>query len=261
MKFDVKNASFWYKKDRKILSDISLSLQSGEILAILGPNGVGKTTFLKNAIGLLEWKNGGSFFDGKNIKNIGNIWQKISYVPQAKNSTFSFNVLEMIVLGLNSHLSRFKNPTKGDYDKAKYLLNELKMSHLQDKTCSQISGGEYQMVLIARALINEPNMLILDEPESNLDFKNQIIVLDIMKKLASQKNILIIFNTHYPEHALEISHHALMLQKGQKYIFGDSKKVINEENLHKIFDIDIAIRDVNINGSNKKVIKAYGSNI
>lgn len=257
MKLKVKNASFSYDSKVDIIKNINFSLNQGEILSILGPNGVGKTTFIKNLIGLLNWHKGGTFIDDENIKNIKNIWQILSYVPQAKLSAFTFEVLEMVVLGVNSHLKSFQNPNKKDYQKAEFLLNELGIAKLKNKLFNQISGGEQQMVLIARALINEPKVLILDEPESNLDFKNQLIILNTIHNLSKNRQITAVFNTHYPEHALEISDFSLILFKDTNYLFGKSDDVINERSLNDAFGVKVAIKEVMINNKVKKIIKAY----
>lgn len=257
MKLEIKNASFSYDSKVDIIKNINFSLNQGEILSILGPNGVGKTTFIKNLIGLLDWHKGGTFIDNENIKSIKNIWQIISYVPQAKLSVFSFEVLEMVVLGINSHLKSFQNPGKKDYQKAEFLLNELGIIKLKNKLYNQISGGEQQMVLIARALINEPKVLILDEPESNLDFKNQLIILNTISNLSRNRQITVIFNTHYPEHALEISDYSLILFRNTNYIFGKSNDVVNEQSLNEAFGVKVAIKEVSINNAVKKIVKAY----
>ena len=122
-------------------------------------------------------------------------------------------------------------------------MEQLGIAHLMDKQCSAISGGELQMVLIARALASEPQVLILDEPESNLDFKNQLIVLDTITRLA-QQGITCIFNTHYPAHALQRSHKALILSRGGDYVFGNTASVVTEENIQKAFGVNAVIGQV-----------------
>ena len=174
MRFEVKNGSFSYD-ERLILNNISFSLDKGEVLTVLGPNGVGKTTLLKCMMGMLHWKDGQTLIDGKAMNKMKNseVWRKIAYVPQAKGVAHSYTASEMVLMGRSARLGLFAQPNKGDYQIAYVAMEQVGISHLAQKQCSQMSGGELQMVLIARALCCEPEMLVLDEPESNLDFKNQ----------------------------------------------------------------------------------------
>ena len=241
----VEQGSYFYKKDQKIFENISFSLSSGEILAILGPNGAGKTTMLRCITGMLNWKKGESKLDGVDIRTMPErkLWQRMAYVPQAKSASSAYTAFETVLLGRSSHLNAFSLPKQEDVDKAREAMESLGIAHLAEKKCSAISGGELQMVLIARALASEPEILILDEPESNLDFKNQLIVLDAITKL-SQKGMACIFNTHYPEHALQRSHKALLLSKGGAYCFGDTAEVVTEANIQKAFGVQAVIGEV-----------------
>ena len=241
----VEQGSYSYKKDRLIFEDVSFSVSSGEILAILGPNGAGKTTMLRCITGMLNWKKGASRLDGENIRTMPErkLWQRMAYVPQAKSASSAYTAFETVLLGRSSHLNAFALPKQQDVDKAREAMDSLGIAHLAEKKCSAISGGDLQMVLIARALASEPEILILDEPESNLDFKNQLIVLDTITKLA-QKGMACIFNTHYPEHALQRSHKALLLSKGGDYLFGDTADVVTEANIQKAFGVQAVIGEV-----------------
>ena len=241
----VEQGSYFYKKDQKIFEDVCFSVSSGEILAILGPNGAGKTTMLRCITGMLNWKKGESRLDGENIRTMPErkLWQRMAYVPQAKSASSAYTAFETVLLGRSSHLNAFSLPKQEDVDKAREAMESLGIAHLAEKKCSAISGGELQMVLIARALASEPEILILDEPESNLDFKNQLIVLDTITKLA-QKGMACIFNTHYPEHALQRSHKALLLSKGGDYLFGDTADVVTEANIQKAFGVQAVIGEV-----------------
>ena len=248
MNFQVEHASFGYKKEPDILKDIHFQIGKGEILSILGSNGVGKTTLLKCTLGFLPWRSGQTLIDGKPWHEWKNqeIWKRIGYVPQAKRSAFSYTTEEMVLLGRNAHLGLLSQPTKKDMDHAKSCLEMVGMSRLIGKLCNEISGGELQMVLIARALATDPELLILDEPESNLDFKNQLIVIHTIRDLCRERGISSIVNTHYPEHALAISHKALILNRDGTNAFGEASEIINEERLGKAFDVDVRIRSFQV---------------
>ena len=244
MTFQVKNGSFSYG-NRRILNNINFELTDGEILCVLGSNGVGKTTLLKCMMGLQKWHTGETLLDGKNISQIPNreFWKKVAYVPQAKNSVFSFSALDMVTMGRSAHLGTFSQPTKEDEKLALEAMETCGITWLKDKLCTQMSGGELQMVLIARALTANPQMLVLDEPESNLDFKNQLIILNIIEKLAREKNISAIVNTHFPAHAMKIGTKALILNKNDNSLFGITDDIINEENMRRTFNVQVHIND------------------
>lgn len=250
MRLNVEKGSFYYKKNVPIFENINFEVNEGEILAILGPNGAGKTTMLRCITGMLKWRDGKSLLDDEDIASMPSrkLWSKMAYVPQAKSVSSAYTALEMVLLGRSSHLNIFEAPKQSDVDKAMEVLEFLEISHLADKKCSEVSGGELQMILIARALVSDPKVLILDEPESNLDFKNQLVVLDTMSNLAA-RGMTCIFNTHYPAHALQRAQKSLILSKGGDYIFGDTVSVVTEENIRKAFGVDAIIGEIETPGN------------
>lgn len=210
---EVKNLNF--SRTSKILSNINFSLQAGEILSVLGRNGAGKTTLLKCLLGFIKATSGEVLLNGVDISHSqgakqAKMWDNIAYVAQNKGIPLAISALEMVTLGLNSHITLV--PKKSDFEKASQVLDELKIAHLKTKNCASLSGGELQMVLFARALVKRPKILILDEPESNLDFANQKTILDMLKDL-SKRGCAIIINTHFPAHALFLSHKVLLISK------------------------------------------------
>ena len=249
MRLKVENGSFYYKKNVPIFENINFEAKEGEILAILGPNGAGKTTLLRCITGMLKWRDGKSLLDEEDIAAMPprKLWSKMAYVPQAKSVSSAYTALEMVLLGRSSHLNIFEAPKQADVDKAMEVLEFLGILRLADKKCSEVSGGELQMILIAKALASDPKVLILDEPESNLDFKNQLVVLDAMSNLAAN-GMTCIFNTHYPAHALQRAQKALLLFKGGDYVFGDTISVVTEENIRKAFGVDSIITEIETSG-------------
>jgi len=245
---EVKDAFFGYNKKRHILRNINLKLAKGQVLAVLGPNGVGKTTLLKCIMNIHPWTKGECLLNDVPINRLAvqELWKTIAYVPQAKNSVFSYTSEEMILMGRSAHIGMFAQPSKQDKAMVEQVMETLGIMHLRGKLCNQMSGGELQMVLIGRALISKPEILVLDEPESNLDFKNQLVVLDTIHALASREGIACLFNTHYPSHALKISTHALILNKSGDSLFGETKTLITEQNLRASFDVAVHINEVTI---------------
>ena len=246
MKLSVEKGSFAYRRSGPVIfEDIHFSVDSGEILSILGPNGAGKTTLLRCVTGMLKWTGGQSLLDGRPIRQMrpGELWSKMAYVPQARGAATAYTAFETVLLGRSSRLNAFASPGKADVEKAEEVMELLGIGHLAEKKCSAMSGGELQMVLIARALAAEPQVLILDEPESNLDFKNQLVVLDAMSKLAAE-GMTCVFNTHYPAHALQRSCKALLLSKGGEYRFGSTASVVTEEAIRKAFGVEAVIGTV-----------------
>ena len=255
----IENGSFAYKSGPQILKDINIEVGPGEILAVLGPNGAGKTTLLRCMMDMLHWQNGRSLLDGEDIRNIpaSKLWRRMAYVPQARSAAVSYTAFQTVLLGRSSRIGAFSAPSAGDMKVAERVMERLGIAHLADKPCYAISGGELQMVLIARAMAAEPEILVLDEPESNLDFKNQLIVLDAMTALAAE-GVACIFNTHYPAHALQRAGKALMLSKDGESIFGDTTAVVTEENIRRAFGVDALIGEVETPHNIMKNVVAVG---
>ena len=250
MSIEVIAGTYSYPRQDPVLSDVSFSAREGEIIAILGPNGVGKTTLLRCMLGFLDWKRGETRLDGRNIREYPGkeLWRKISYVPQAREPAFSCRTEDMVVLGRSPYLGNFMSPGKKDWEIVSEAMEMAGITKLKGKSCGQISGGELQLVLIARALAAQPQILVLDEPESGLDFRNQIVVLDLLQKLSQDNGLTVIVNTHYPDHALRISDQSLLLFGNGAYQFGRTKTMLTEEHMKAAFGIDIAIRRETVAG-------------
>ncbi len=241
MKLVVENGSYGYTSTTLLFDKINFSINEGEILAILGPNGVGKTTLLRCITSLLKWRSGQTIIDDVPIagKNSKSIWGKVSYVPQSSYARFPYTIIDMVLLGRASHLKVYSTPSGKDYEIAMHALEQVGIAHLNAKKCNEISGGEYQLVLIARALAAQPQLLILDEPESHLDFRNQMLVLSMLEKVVRERKLSCIINTHYPEHAMRLADKSLLLGYGGKYLFGKAKDIITMENLSDYFGVRV----------------------
>lgn len=243
--FEVKNGTFSYPGGRTVLNNISFSVGKGEMLAILGPNGAGKTTLLRCMMGFLPWQKGRSLLNGRDLASMSQreLFSHVAYVPQAKNVTLSATVKDMVLLGRSSRHSVFGKPNQEDLRIVMETLNTLDLTHLAERPCSRLSGGELQMVLIARAIASQPKIIVLDEPESNLDFKNQLTVLKTLHILA-QQGISCIFNTHYPVHALRHADKALLLDRRGSVCFGNAHEVITQDNMRAAFGVETVIGQI-----------------
>lgn len=257
MAVEVIDGAFKYSSGYEIFEDLNFNLNSGEILSILGPNGCGKTTLLKCLLGILNLKEGEICINGKNtekIKKAGNT-PDIGYVPQNHQIIFPYTVFEMVVMGRARYVGMFSMPASKDVLIAKESLKTIGIGHFEKRTFSKLSGGEKQLVLIARALASEADILVFDEPTSALDFKNQYQVLELIHKLTHERGITIIMTTHHPEHALYISDKVLLMGSDRREsFFGDACKMITEDNLSKIYGINAKIVSVQHGKDNLKGI-------
>lgn len=246
MILEVENGCFGYPKQEEILKNINLHLEKGHILSVLGPNGIGKTTLLKCMIGLLPWTSGRSILNGTDLCKMKSkdIWNTISYIPQAHSFSFSYTGLEMVMLGRSSHLGLFEQPGAQEIEMAEAMMEKVGITRLAGKDCNRMSGGELQMVLIARALINEPQLIILDEPETGLDFHNQILVLNMIERLAHEEGISAIMNTHYPTNAMGIADEAFMMNRKGDRFYGTTDSILNEQNISRSFDVNVIVDEV-----------------
>lgn len=247
MLIELKNVSYGWPHQPALFENINFSIQSGEIVAVLGPNGVGKTTLLKSIMGFIPLKKGEVFLNGQHHPSSHHklFWSTVAYVPQAKMQRFGISCFDMVSFGRNIHMNTFASLSTKDTEKVHEAFKLLDIDYLKSRRVNEISGGEFQMVLIARALVSDPKLIILDEPESNLDFKNQLKILDVLTFLAKEKNIACLFNTHYIENALRISDKALLLGKNE-CLFDVSKKVITEKNIEQLFDVKVSIQESKI---------------
>lgn len=238
---EVESVSYCYDQSR-ILHEISFMVEAGELVCVLGPNGCGKTTLLKNILGLLTPSSGFVRIDGKDVQKLSpkKLAQVMGYIPQAHNPPFPFKVFDVVLMGRTAHLSSLALPNKKDEEIAYESLAKLNITHLKDKIYTKLSGGERQLVLIARALAQQPKILIMDEPTISLDFGKQNVVLEHVR-LLSQKGISILMVTHDPGHALFCADKVVTLKKGRLLKIGLPQDVISEDSMRDMYDTEVRI--------------------
>ena len=238
MMLNVKNAEFSYDKKRNVFEEINFSIQKSDILCILGPNGSGKTTLLKCLTNILQLTNGKVFLNNKDTRLISRkeLSKKIGYLPQTHAALFPFSVLEVAVMGRAPHLKTTTSPTEADYNIAKENLEMLGISNLANRPYTKISGGQRQLALLAMALTQEPEILLLDEPTAHLDFGNQVRILELIEKL-STNGLAVIFTSHFPDHALYLSCEVALMNNKHFMNVGNSETMVTKENLKKILDV------------------------
>jgi iron complex transport system ATP-binding protein len=250
MSLAVKAASYGHKPGKPLFCGLDFALSSGQIMAVLGPNGAGKTTLLNAITGMMKWQSGETLIHGEPLSayNERALWRHIGYVPQARANAFAYTVLDMVLLGRSAHLGTFARPGNADRKIALSVLERLEIGHLAEAHCNAISGGELQLVFIARALAGQPSILFLDEPESHLDFKKQLIILDIIERLAREDDMICVMNTHFPNHALRIADRVLMLGSDGTHRFGPTDAVLTEDSLRACFGVNARIDTLEAEG-------------
>lgn len=228
-------------KDQALGPAFDVQLAAGQVVALLGPNGSGKTTLLKTLLGILPPVSGQISLLDKNLSD----WpskhraQHIGYVPQALHSHFSFSVLDMVLMGRSAYLNAFSQPCASNQQIAMDCLAQLQIQHLAARSFTELSGGEQQLVMLARALTQQPRILILDEPTASLDFANQILVLEHIKQLKEQ-GLAILMSTHQPEHALQTADHLALFKQGTLAKTGPAAELGTAANIAWLYDLSVA---------------------
>lgn len=242
---EINKAEFSYDGKKKIFEDINFSLEEGDIFCLLGPNGTGKSTLIKCINGLLKLSRGSIFLRNRNIDTMKQVdlAKLVGYIPQTHESTFAFKVSDVVLLGRAPHLSLTESPGAKDMKIAQDAMKNMGISHISDKPYTEISGGERQLVLMARVLTQQPQILLLDEPTSHLDFGNQIRTLNIINKL-SKNGLSVIMTSHYPDHAFISSNRVAILNNGTLMAMGSPDDVVTEENMRKAYHINVKVLEV-----------------
>ena len=226
-----------------VLKEINMRVDKGRILGLLGRNGCGKTTLLRCLNGLLKPMKGKVLLDGQDISNMkpDKIAALAALVPQGARTVFPLYVLDMILLGEGCHLKAWQSPSAEAMERAGGMAAEIGIAHLLDKQFDRLSGGEQQLVLIARALMQSAPTLFLDEPTSHLDFTNQHMVMNLISTLVSSKGVTTVITTHDPNLALQYCDDVMMLKDGKILDAGSVATVLTENNLRSLYGCGIAM--------------------
>ncbi|QEN09484.1 ABC transporter ATP-binding protein [Oceanispirochaeta crateris] len=243
---EFRNVRFhWHSKNPPLFPSLNMQVPEGRATALLGPNGAGKTTIMDLALGWRSPQSGEVLLQNHPIMrwNSKNRGQFMALVPQDEVVQFDYSVLEYILLGRVPYLPPLGTPGAKDEAIARDALSEAGIDHLVDRKVSRLSGGEKQLVLLARALTQQPELLLLDEPASHLDLQNREKILKILRTL-KEKGISLFFTSHDPELVLRLADHAILLKNGSVIHSGPSEKILNEKNLTSLYNVPVKIRTI-----------------
>lgn len=242
MKLDAQNIGFRYVRGRDVFRAVSFTLTDGDILSILGVNGAGKTTLLNCLAGLYRPQEGRILLDERPISDMSRneIARSVGYVPQLHGSRFAYSVLEFAVMGRTPYIPLYGNPSREDYAVAHEKLAQVGMDGMENKIFNELSGGEQQLVMIARVLAQEAKIILLDEPTNHLDYGNQYRTLETMRRLAAD-GYIVVTTTHNPDHALKLGGQAAVLTPGGALHIGPAGEVLTAERLTALYGIPIGV--------------------
>ncbi|MEJ1961757.1 MAG: ABC transporter ATP-binding protein [Gammaproteobacteria bacterium] len=217
-----------YREETFVFRGYGAEIEQGSVCALLGPNGRGKTTLLKILLGALSPTEGV-------VERHGSL----AFVPQLFHVSFDFTALDIVLMGRAKQVGFFSQPSTQDEIAALEMLERFGIAHLAYRTFSELSGGERQLVVFARALQTQARILVLDEPTSSLDLKNQSLILDWIAKLSHDDGLTVIFTTHSPQHAMVVADDALLMLGGTQFVFGSVDEVLTEENLQALYSVPL----------------------
>ena len=241
----IQDTSFSYDQET-VLHSISMDVNPGEFVGVIGPNGSGKSTFLKILGGVLTTNSGKLFFKGKDFLdyNRKQLARSITWIPQEHPMVFPFKVSEVVLMGRHPYLSAFTFEGDEDIEIARSAMEQTQTLQFAQRRFNEISGGEKQRVVIAGAIAQEPELMILDEPTSALDIKYQIQILNILRELNQKKNMTVILAMHDLHLASKFCNRLILLEEGKVFQDGKPEEVLQKEHLEKVYGIKVhLIRD------------------
>lgn len=238
-----EHVAFSYTPDVPILQDISFEVAAGEVLMILGANGCGKSTLMRTILGENKRSAGSIEVNGRDISHMSTteMAREVAMVFQDHNAPFPFPVIDVVKMGRAPYLPAFGRPTKHDLEIARESLAAVGLSYYEDEPYTNLSGGERQMILIARALAQQTDLVLMDEPTSHLDYRNAAIVLQTANRLATEQNKAVVMITHAPDQAFYYPSKAALMKGGRFFAYGPSEEVLTNETLSQVYDMPIKV--------------------
>lgn len=239
---EVKKLSHSYDAT-PILKGVSLQVRNGDFAGIVGPNGSGKTTLAKNIMRLLSPEKGTVFISGEDVKALTQkeLAKVLGSVPQTNVIDYDFTAQEIVLMGRAPHIGRFQRESLRDFSIVEEAMKKTDTWHLKDRSVKELSGGERQRVIIARALAQEPEILVLDEPVTHLDIKHQIGLMELTKKLCDEKGITVIAILHDLNFAMSYCDHVMLVHNGHIVNSGKPDVILTEESIKKVYGIEVCI--------------------
>lgn len=237
------NLAFGYSADIPVLKDISFDVSAGEVLMILGANGCGKSTLMKVLLAEQRLASGAVTLVGDNVSRLSTreLSRRVAMVFQDHNAPFPFPVIDVVTMGRTPHLAALGSPRAKDIEVCRDALRTVGMLHLADVPYTQISGGERQLVLIARALAQQTPLIMMDEPTSHLDYRNAATVISVANRLATEQGKAIVMITHLPDQAFYYPSKAALMRDGRFFAYGPSRDVLTDERLSETYDMQIKV--------------------
>ena len=241
MRLETHDLAFGYP-ERPVGRDVTLSVGPGKVLCLLGPNGCGKTTLFKTMLGLLAPQGGRVLIGDADVSSLprANLARRIAYVPQSQGVAFPYTAHDLVLMGRISHRGPFAGPTTADHDAAERALADLGIAPLRDRDVTRLSGGQRQLVMIARALAQAAPLIVMDEPTASLDFGNQVVVLKAIRTLAA-RGVGIILSTHDPDHAFVVASTVALMKVGRVIAVGPPRDVMTSANLETVYGVGVQI--------------------
>jgi len=244
VRIEARDVDFYFGS-RQILRSISLSAQEGRVIGIIGPNGSGKTTLLRTLSKVLKPAKGVILLNGREISGLSQreVAKELAVVPQDTSIHFDFTAFEVVMMGRTPHINRLGGEKASDRRIAVEAMEQTRTLELRDRLVTTLSGGERQKTVIAKALAQEPDVLLLDEPTANLDIKNQIEIMELLRKAVAQKSITAIMAIHDINLAARYCDEMIMVKEGRIFAAGAPKEVLTRENISAVFDVEAIVSD------------------
>lgn len=258
----INSLNFDYS-EKNILNDISLTIKKGTFLSIIGPNGSGKSTLLKNIAKNLEPKSGEIWLETIDLLKLSpaELAKKMAVVPQTFHIDFPFTALETVLMGRTPFLKRFQTETEKDYALAKWAMELTNTWHLKDRSVTEVSGGELQRIVVARALTQEPEIILLDEPTAHLDIQHQMELLELLESLNKTTGLTVVAVLHDLNLASQFSGEVLMMKEGKIFASGKTSEVLNAENIRNVYEMEVLLAENPLNQKFNIIPLARSKNI